>query len=169
MQRHEKNPDLKYHVLRAAINRFGKAPRELEPEQLDQVRFQALKECELEQLVLDSVEARDVHIPTSVSRDAIKQVEQKYPDKETYISDLADNGLNEELFNQAIERELRVNTVLDRIASRAAKVSELDCMLFYYMHKDKFNQPETRTARHILITLNDDFAENRRMVALQRM
>ena len=169
MQRHEKNPDLKYHVLRAAINRFGKAPRELAPEQLDQVRYLAMRECELEQLVLDSVEARDVHIPGSVLQDAIRQVAQNYPDRESYLSDLADNGLDEELFNQSIERELRVNTVLDRVASRAAKVSELDCMLFYYMHKDKFNQPETRTARHILITLNEDFAENKREAALQRM
>jgi len=169
MQSYEKNTDIKYHVLRAAINRFGKAPRELEPEQLDQVRYQAMKECELEQLVLDSVEARDVHIPDSVLRDAVKQVEHKYPDKETYISDLADNGLSEGLFQQSIERELRVNTVLDRVSARAARVSELDCMLFYYMHKDKFNQPERRSARHILITLNDDYAENTRESVLERM
>lgn len=169
MQTYQMNTDIKYHVLRAAINRFGKAPRELEPEQLEQVRFQAVKECELEQVVLDSVEARDIHIPESVLRDAVKQVENNYPDRDTYVSDLQGNGLNELLFQQAIERELRVNTVLDRVSSRAAKISELDCMLFYFMHKDKFNQPETRTVRHILITLNDDYAENTRTAAFDKL
>ncbi len=42
-------------------------------------------------------------------------------------------------------------------------------MLFYYMHKDKFSQPETRTARHILITINDEFAENARDAVLEKM
>ncbi len=62
------NTDIKYHVLRAAINLFGKGPAELEPAQLDKARSQAIKEVELEQLVLDSNEARDVHIPNHVAR-----------------------------------------------------------------------------------------------------
>lgn len=163
------NTDIKYHVLRAAINLFGKAPAELEPSQLDTVRSQAAKECELEQMVLDSFEARDVHIPESVLRDAVKQVESSYSDRETYLTDLANNDMSEVLFQQSVGRELKVNTVLDRIASRAAKISELDCKLFYFMHKDKFSQPETRTARHILITLNDDYAENNQQAVLDKM
>lgn len=169
MNMYQNKTDIKYHVLRAAINLFGKAPRQLEPTQLDQVRSQAARECELEQRVLDSVEARDVHIPESVLRDAVQQVVNNYPDREGYLGDLEDNGLSEDRFQQAIERELRVNTVLERISSRAARVSEIDCMLFYYMHKDKFNQPETRTARHILITINEEFAENTRQTALGKM
>lgn len=165
----QKNPEMKYHVLRAAINLFGKGPRQLEPAQLDKVRSQAIKEVELEQLVLDSNEARDVHIPESVLRDSVKQVESGYPDKESYLSDLDDNGMDEAQFKEAIARELKVNTVLDRISSRHAKITEMDCMLFYYMHKDKFSQPETRTARHILITVNDDFEENKRQAVIERM
>jgi len=163
------NTDIKYHVLRAAINLFGKAPAELEPAQLDTVRSQAAKECELEQMVLDSSEARDVHIPESVLRDAVKQVVSSYPDKETYLTDLAGNDMSEALFQQSVGRELKVNTVLDRISSRHAKITEMDCMLFYYMHKDKFSQPETRTARHILITVNDDYTENNREAVLDKM
>ncbi len=169
MDMYQNKTDIKYHVLRAAINLFGKAPRQLEPAQLDKVRSQAIEECALEQLVLDSVEARDVHIPESVLADAVRQVVNNYPDRESYLNDLEDNGLSEAQFQQAIERELRVNTVLDRISSRAARVSEIDCMLFYYMHKAKFDQPETRTARHILITINEEFAENTREVVLDRM
>lgn len=169
MQMYQNSPDMNYHVLRAAINLFGKGPAELEPAQLARVRSQAIKECELEQLVLDSSEARDVHITESMLRDSVRRIENGYPDKETYLNDLDDNGLNEALFKQAIRRELKVNTVLDRISARHARVSELDCMLFYYMHKDRFSQPETRTARHILITINDDYAENKREAVIERI
>lgn len=160
METYQNNNDMNYHLLRAAINLFGKGPSELEPAQLDKVVMQASKEVELEQLVLDSAEARDVHIPESVLRDSVKQVENGYPDKETYLSDLDDNGLDEAAFKEAIQRELKVNTVLERVSSRHATITEMDCMLFYYMHKDKFSQPETRTARHILITINNDYEEN---------
>lgn len=160
METHHNNLDIKYHVLRASINAYGKTPHELEPEQLDKVRSQAARECELEQLVLNSIEAQDVHIPGTVLHDAIKQVENHYTDRETYLQDLENNGLNITGFQQAISRELKVNAVLDRISSRSARVSELDCMLYYYMHKAKFSQPETRTTRHILVTVNEDYAEN---------
>lgn len=163
------NKDMKYHLLRAAINLFGKGPSELEPAQLDKVRSQASKECELEQMVLDSAEARDVHIPESMLQDSLKQVENGYPDKESFVSDLDENGMSEAQFKEAISRELKVNTVLDRISSRHASISEMDCLLFYYMHKDKFSQPATRTARHILITINDDFPENTREAVLEKM
>lgn len=169
METYHMNTDIKYHVLRAAITLFGKGPSELEPAQLDKVRSQATKECELEQLVLDSDEARDVHIPESMLRDSVKQVENGYSDKEAYLSDLDENGMSESQFKEAISRELKVNTVLDRISSRHVKISEMDCMLFYYMHKDKFAQPETRTARHILITINEDYAENTRAAVVTKI
>ena len=56
-----------------------------------------------------------------------------------------------------------------RLAARRPSVSELDERLFFEMHKDRFTQPERRTARHILITVNDDFEENRCAAALARI
>ncbi|MEJ2142916.1 MAG: nitrogen fixation protein NifM, partial [Gammaproteobacteria bacterium] len=65
--------------------------------------------------------------------------------------------------------ELLVDTVLDTVASKAADVSDMDVMIYYYLHKDKFSKPETREAYHILITINDDFDENKRDAAYSRL
>ncbi|MCG8080043.1 MAG: nitrogen fixation protein NifM, partial [Candidatus Thiodiazotropha taylori] len=55
------------------------------------------------------------------------------------------------------------------VASRGADINDLDIQLFYEMHHDRFQTPETRIARHILITINPDFPENTRSAAYSRM
>lgn len=57
---------------------------------------------------------------------------------------------------------------MDRVAMAARQVDETDARIYYYLHPDKFNQPETREASHILITVNEDFPENRLHEAKKR-
>jgi peptidyl-prolyl cis-trans isomerase C len=45
----------------------------------------------------------------------------------------------------------------------------VDEQLFYELQRDRFARPERRTARHILLTINAEFAENQRDVALARI
>jgi peptidyl-prolyl cis-trans isomerase C len=70
---------------------------------------------------------------------------------------------------QALARELRVEAVLDLVSSRVKVPDSTDVQLFYYMHPEQFEQPETRRAHHILITLNDAYPENTREAAAQRL
>ena len=41
-------------------------------------------------------------------------------------------------------------------------ISDTDIEIFYLMHQRRLRSAETRLLRHLLITLNDDFADNRR-------
>jgi len=93
----------------------------------------------------------------------------RYTDRETFLQDLDDNGLDESRFREAISKELHATAVLDKIGSRSVDVSEIDCMIYFYMHKQKFEQPETRELRHILITINEEFPENKKEAAYARL
>ncbi len=79
------------------------------------------------------------------------------------------NGIDVAGLRAALHRELKVEAVLERVGSRAATVGDVDITIYYHMHKHRFHKPETRTARHILITINPDFPENRRAAALARI
>ena len=161
--------DMNYHILRASLNRFGKSPTELDTQQIDEIRNQALREFRIEQLVLNSDEGRDVHVPDSVVDEALERIVARYADRETFLQDLDDNGLDQARFRVAIAQELHATAVLDKVGSRSVEVSEIDCMIYFYMHKQKFEQPETREIRHILITINDEFPENRQETAYARL
>lgn len=161
--------DMNYHILRVSLNRFGKSPTALDESQINEIRSQALREFKVEQMILGSKEGRDVHVPDSVIDEALQRISSRYTDRETYLQDLDDNGLNEKRFREAIAKELHATAVLDKVGSRHVEVSEIDCMIYFYMHKDKFTQPETRVLRHILITINEDFDENKAQNAYARL
>ena len=160
---------MNYHVLRTALSRFGKSPAELDEQQITEVRNQALREYNIEQLILNSAEGRDVHVPDSVVEAGMERISARYPDSESFMQDLTEHGMNEQEFRESIRREMHATAVLDRVGSRAADISELDCMIYYHMHKERFDQPETREVYHILITINEEFPENQSIAARKRI
>jgi peptidyl-prolyl cis-trans isomerase C len=110
-----------------------------------------------------------VVIPPERLEAAVAELRGRYPDSEAFLADLGRNGLDPETLAAALRRELVFDAVMQRVAARHAQVDEIDERLFYELHRDRFTSAEQRTARHILITVNDDFEENRREAALARI
>ena len=48
-------------------------------------------------------------------------------------------------------------------------VSDADIEIFYLLHRRRLRSAETRELRHILITINDDYPDNRRPQAQSRL
>jgi peptidyl-prolyl cis-trans isomerase C len=162
-------PGYQYHLLRGALERFSKNLAQLDERELAQARSQAERTYGLESLVLSSAEAAELIIPPEQVDTAMDQVSSRYADQSAFIADLAANGLDEDKLRQALHRELVFDSVMQRIAARRLKVSQIDARLYYEFHNDKFTVPEQRQARQILITINDDFAENSRQAARARI
>lgn len=162
-------PEFRYHLLRAAGERFQAGVADLTAEQLAEVTRLARRTFELECLVLGSRAARDLIIPASRVEEAVAQLRARYADAAEFAVDLGRNGLDLRTLRLALRRELTFDGAMSRVAARAVAVTQSDEQLFYESHPERFSVPERRTARHLLITVNDDFAENRRAVALARI
>ncbi|MBV5309904.1 nitrogen fixation protein NifM [Chromatium okenii] len=162
-------PEWRYHLLRAASERFQTAPRALDAERLAQVERLARKTLALENQVLATSEARDTQIPESQLAAAVAAIQQRYDDTAAFLDDLENNGLDENTLQLALRRELIFDAVMQQVGARAEAVSAVDEQLFYELQRDRFARPERRTARHILLTINAEFAENQRDVALARI
>jgi len=161
--------DISYLMLRTSLAQYEKSPSQLSDSELSSLKQQVAKEYEIQNLILTSNEARDIHIPDSVVDTSIKEVKNRYEDQDEFLVDIEANGMSMPGFRAALARELKVEAVLDRISSRAVTISDMDIMIYYHMHYEKFKLPETRTARHILITINADYEENQKHNALQRI
>lgn len=165
----QQTPGYRYHLLRAALEKYSRNLTQLDDTQLAEAHRQADKTCQLESLVLGSEEARAVVVPQEQLQAAFQEVAGRYSDGAAFEDDLLANGLNEEDLREALQRELLFDSVLQCIAARRLMVSQLDERLYYELHSDKFYVPEQRDARQILITVNEEFAENRREASLQRI
>ena len=158
-----------YLMLKTAQSLYGMNPTRLEDTQRERVRRLVERQHLLETRVLESAEARGVVVPPASLEAALREIGGRYASPEEFSDDLADNGLDHDSFGAALERELKVEAVLEKVGSRAARVSDIDVELYYRLHPEQFTRPETRLARHILITINDELPDNTRARASHRI
>ncbi|MDP2804536.1 MAG: nitrogen fixation protein NifM, partial [Gallionellaceae bacterium] len=158
-----------YLALKAAQKIYGKAPPSLQADELERVQQMAQQQHQLEARVLATAEARDVMVPPSTLEAAMQEISGRYASEDEFASDLERNGLDEASFAKALERELKVEAILEKVGAQADKVSDMDVELYYQYHPEQFRRPETRLARHILITINDTIADNTRVAARKRI
>jgi peptidyl-prolyl cis-trans isomerase C len=168
-QPHEPRAEYRYHLLRAANERFQTSIPDLNPGQRAEAEHQAERTWALESLVLTTSEARDTLIPERHLAEAVAKVRGRYPSESAFLEDLERNGLDEAGLGRALQRELIFDAVMTRIGAQAEPVNEDDERRFHTEHRDRFETTEQRCARHILITINADYAENSREAACARI
>ncbi|EIC20846.1 nitrogen fixation protein NifM [Thiorhodovibrio frisius] len=167
---HDSQPaEYRYHLLRAAADKFSCGLAALADDQWPQVEARARQSFCLENLVLNAPEAQAVCIPEDQIEQALVEVRSRYADEAQFRDELALNGLDLAALRRALQRELTFDAVIRTVGARHAPVTEADEQLFYELHAKRFRQPETRSARHLLITVNEEFAENSRATARARL
>jgi peptidyl-prolyl cis-trans isomerase C len=168
-QAQEYSPEFSYHLLRNALDSYGKNLAQISPDEYREVYNRAIKSFDLESQVIGSEEARDIIIPDEQVERSFAEVAARYEQEEEFLKDLEANGLSDASLRNALHRELLFDAVMQRVGARSIDVSDIDIHLFYEMHHDRFETPEKRVASHILITVNPEFAENTREAAHERI
>lgn len=169
MNQTAKNSIEPYTLLRAALSMFKKPPADLDGAELKQAQRQARNEFDIETRVLRSAEAASVIVSEQELAMAFAEVRERFENEEGFDNALASNQLTIESLKAALARQCKVNAVLERVAARAPKVSDVEIGIFYHSHPNKFHVPERRVARHILISINPDYPENTRENARLRI
>jgi peptidyl-prolyl cis-trans isomerase C len=158
-----------YTLLRTALALFQKPPADLDAEQLHKAQIQARNEFTIETRVLSSLEASSVIISEYELERALSEVRQRFENDQEFEDHLSAQSLTLESLKSALYRQCKVDAVMEKIASRTPKISEVEVGIFYHSHREKFNLPERRHARHILISINPDYPENTREKSLERI
>ena len=158
-----------YLTLKLAQELFRKPPSSLDPDERTRVEQVARRQMKIEQRILATPEAANVILPASSLRQAEEEIRGRYESDAEFVADLERSALDQTSLRLAIERELKVEAVLERVASQSAEVSDTDVELYYLLHRDRFCRPENRTLRHILITINEDLPGNDRTSAFARI
>lgn len=143
-----------YLQLKLAWELFQTAPANLDDTQRSRVTEVVTRQYAIEQLILASNEAAQVVVPPATLASRLAEIRTRYNDGESMAHDLAVSGLDEAGLEAAVARDLRIEAVLERIAATAEPVSAVDAEIFYRMHPEAFDRPETRRLRHILITFD---------------
>lgn len=160
---------LAYLGLKIADARYGKQLNELEGTELQEVMAQAERQYRLEEKVLAAPESQQVHLPEATLDDAWLRIRRRYETEQEFEQALALVQLTPKAYRQALSRELRIEVVLEKVASRAEPVSDEAVARFYHQYPDKFTIPEKRRTRHLLITVDENRADAGELLVLQQM
>lgn len=144
-----------YLELKLAWEFFHKAPDTLSEAERGQLTGLAQRQDLIEQRILVSPEAANVVIPAQTLATRLAEIRQRYAGADEFVRDLARIGLTQAELAQSVERDLRVEAVLERVASAAPCVTEVDAEIYYRLHTEAFERPEMRTLRHILVTFDN--------------
>lgn len=80
-----------------------------------------------------------------------------------------DSGqVSDELLSR-VESDPRFGAALDWADRQAADVSEIDVEIYYHLHRDEFQSPETRSLRHILVAIDASREGNDRAPARRKI
>jgi|WetSurMetagenome_2_1015567.scaffolds.fasta_scaffold07798_5 peptidyl-prolyl cis-trans isomerase C len=160
---------LAYHILRISLEKLSKAPKDLSEEQLSQIRLQAEQTLDLESRVLATPEAQMVVVDISQLDQSVTTVRARYNNENDFFEDLHANHLTLDSLRSALFRELKFDAVMRLVSAHVPEITDKEIETFYQQHLEKFTRPERRRARQILITINDEYQENQKDSAKQRL
>jgi len=158
-----------YLTIKHAQALFDTAPEKLTSEQRQKVAVVVARQREIENRILASRQAANISVRTEAIDGCIAEISGRFASEAEFVCDMARNGLSIHGLREDVERDLRVEAILENISSHVPPVSNLEAELFYHLHFERFRQQEKRTLRHILITINSDFKGNSREEALKRI
>jgi peptidyl-prolyl cis-trans isomerase C len=158
-----------YLLLKLSQELFKKTPDALDDSELRRVTSVASRQAQIEQRILATDEAMRVMLPEDSLARSLAEIRNRYPNEDDFLADLERHCLSPADLHDALRRELTVDVVLERVASRSAKISDTDIEIFYLTNTERFRRPETRRLSQILVTVNEDLAGSERPAALAKI
>lgn len=164
------DPYRHYLEVRTSLFHFGQLPGALEKEEDRRKLLQeVVKQESINHTVQTTPEYAMMVLSDQEIDEALSEIYQQLKGQDDVEAQLEQLGFTDEQLREAVIHDLRVAAVLNYVAEQEAPVTDMDAELFYRMHIDQFTKPEKRTARHILVTINDDYKENSRSEAKKRI
>lgn len=163
-----------YYRLRAAQQYFGQRPEQLDASQQQWLSRTVERQWQLESRILASREAQNLSIDPQEVESHIAELKQGYEHDNfeqgaDFTADLTASGLTEPQWRDSIQRQLLVDKVMAAVAGSVPPIDDAEVSDWYENHPEQFIQLEQRHAFHLLITVNSDYAENRREIVIERL
>ncbi len=146
-------------VAKEVNTALARMQRQLPPEQLAQMAPRIQQEVRdqliARQLLLQEADRQQIALSDEEFGAARAKLEASLPPGMTLAHILEQRGLSEEQFKKDFGDEMRISQLIEAATSNKVQVSDEEVNAFYKENADKFEQPETATARHILIAVQD--------------
>ena len=158
-----------YQLIKLAWSAYQSAPENLDAEVLTTLDKQVDVALRLMSAVLASHEAKAEQVKEQEIEFIIDQLKQQFDNPESFDLSLEQQKMTDSMLKQAIYQDLLCEKTIAAQSQDYTRANELEAKTYYEKNKARFKHPERRKVSHILITINDEFAENKRALAEKRI
>jgi peptidyl-prolyl cis-trans isomerase C len=159
----------RYLMAKVSTELFGLNPEFLSCEQRIKVDEQVAHILTIQQAILSSQEAQQISVSSHDIALVFDELQEKCDSTESFVSALHKQGLTESGFRAVLAEELLCDRVLESISQEIPPLKREQALAYFEAHRLEFSQARTWEMSQILITVNDDFPENRRSQAYHRI
>ena len=160
---------INYVRLKLALQHYQRPPWELSAEEAADLAQQLPKQLALEARILSYAKQSGIQVRAEAVAERLAQLREGYADEESWQASLVQAELSLEEYTQALQCELLMEAVLERVVAAVPTISDEAARAWYLDHPRQFLRPERRRVRHILITINEELIDNRLLVARRRI
>jgi peptidyl-prolyl cis-trans isomerase C len=107
-------------------------------------------------LLIQESKARKLVVADAEVDAQIAQMKKQFPNEEAFTKALAEQQLDVDKLRENVRSQMLVSRFIDIEIGPSIQVTDADIQAFYDQNKEKFNQPETMRASHILIRFPDN-------------
>ena len=127
----------------------GQVPSERNAEFRAQFGKRVLEELVMQTLLLKTAEQAKIEVTTNDIAKALKEI--PLPPGQTLESALAGQGMSRAIFDKEMSDGLKIQKLLEKEVGNLPAVTDQQIKEFYDANQSKMAQPETVTARHLLV------------------
>lgn len=139
------------------------AQRQLPPERLEQMKprlaQQAMDGLLLKTLLLQAVEAENIVVTDEELAEAKERFLKSLPEGMTLENVLQMSNWSSEEFDRNLRTDLAINKLLEKYVEHVAAPTDEELKAYYDENQERFEEPESVQARHILIAIAKDDTE----------
>ncbi|MEI8633961.1 peptidylprolyl isomerase [Vibrio sp. PP-XX7] len=158
-----------YLMVKVATEQYQLNPQFLSGSQRQKVNEQVNRLLEIQAAILMSQEAQGVFVSDRDVEQAYHTCRSGYDDEAQFAQALAGQSLTEQGLRRVLYDELICDQVLAQVAESVPPLDRGQARQYYEQHPANFAAPQRWEISQILITINDDYVENRRDQAYQRI
>ena len=165
----KKEVNFQYQLIKLAWNQYKSAPESLDPTVLAKLEQQAKVAQKIMSAVLASQEAEQEQVKDQEVTFLFEQLQEQFDDPASFELSLKEQGLTEQALQEAIYQDLICEKAMATQGQDYLQVTEQEALSYYENNRERFSHSERRKVSHILITINDEYAENERAKALAKI
>ncbi len=151
------------------VRRAASGGKQIPDFQMAQMKNEVLESLINRELLFQESKKKGVQVKSEAVSDQLKNIQQRYPNKDEFKKLLNDMGLTESDLQAQIAHGMAIQKLIDEEVADKIKISDEETKSYYDANPQLFQQPEQVKASHILIKVDANATDAQKAEARKKI